>query len=72
MGKKLTGQDIHAAFVHASNEEGKPPLIDMLANWNLVNAYQQERYAKMAHYLNQQVETRLNNGRTHKNKNSFC
>ena len=57
MGKKFTGQDIHAAFVHASYEEGKPMLVDMLANWNLVNAYQQERYERMADYLNQQVET---------------
>jgi hypothetical protein len=53
---KFTGQDVHAAFVHASSEEGKPPLIDMLADWNKVDPYAQERYKRMADYLNQQAE----------------
>jgi hypothetical protein len=63
--RKFTGQDIHAAFVHASNEEGKPPLIDWLADWNYVQAYSKERYERMASYLNQQMEQGQEQGREH-------
>lgn len=63
--RKLTGQDIHAAFVAAHHDENKPPLVDFIAQWEQIPEASRNLYTKMADYLNEQrqEENRLYHAR---------